>query len=77
MDTAELAFTRGVPSAREQFLQEFAEIAHVHFKAYCVGVTSSCEVFLKEFIHSEIFSVSSRRWVILCSTLILIASFRN
>ena len=73
MDTADLAFTRGVPRRAK----EFAEIAHVHFKAYCVGVTSSCEVFLKEFIHSEIFSVSSRRWVILCSTLILIASFRN
>ena len=47
MDTAELAFTREVPGRAK----EFAEIAHVHFKAYCVGVTSSCEEVLKEFIH--------------------------
>ena len=47
MDTAEQAFSRQVPRRAK----EFAEIAHVHFKAYCVGVTSSCEEFLKDFIH--------------------------
>ena len=77
MDTAEQAFSRKVPRRAK----EFAEIAQVHFQAYCVGVTSSCEEFLKDFNlfikWTEIFSVSSRRSVILCSTLILIASFGN
>ena len=40
MDTAEHAFTREVPKR-----------AKVHFKAYCVSVTSSSEEFLKEFIY--------------------------
>ena len=52
MDTAELAFTREVPRRAK----EFAEIAHVHFKGYCVGVTSSCEEFLKEFINGQKYS---------------------
>ena len=47
MDTAEQAFSRKVPRRAK----EFAEIAHVHFKAYCVGVTSSCEELLEEFNH--------------------------
>ena len=47
MDTAEQALTRKAPRRAK----EFAEIARVHFKAYCVGVTSSCEEFLKDFIH--------------------------
>ena len=47
MVTAELAFSREVLKRAK----EFAEIAHVHFKAYCVSVTSSCGAFLKEFIH--------------------------
>ena len=46
MDTAEQAFSRKVPRRAK----EFAEIAHVHFKAYCVGVSSSCEEFLKDFV---------------------------
>ena len=46
-DTLNWPFTREVPRRAK----EFEEIAHVHFKAYCVGVTSSCEEFLKEFNH--------------------------
>ena len=46
-DTVELVFTREVPRRAK----EFEEIAHVHFKAYCVGVTSSCEELLEEFNH--------------------------